>query len=234
MENAVSENEPIRIDPAWLAPTRFMDYETRQVQHFVHDAVGDATTPREKAIRLYYAVRDRIRYDPYSMRMEAECFAASRVLQDGIGYCVPKAMLYAACLRAVGIPARPGFADVRNHLTTERLLELIGTDLFIWHGYVALLVEGKWVKATPAFNIEMCQRFDVQPLEFDGLTDSLMHPYDMRRQRHMEYVLQRGECDDLPFDELVADMKAAYPRLLEFARSKSRGDFAREAIHEGS
>lgn len=221
------------VDPAWLATTRFMDYETPEVQRFVRDTVGDATTPRDKAIRLYYAVRDSIRYDPYSMRMEAECFTASRVLQEGVAYCVPKAVLYAASLRAVGIPARLGFADVRNHLTTERLSKLIGTDLFIWHGYVALLVEGKWVKATPAFNIEMCQRFHVQPLEFDGLADSLMHPYDTRNQRHMEYVLQRGESDDLPLEELIADMKATYPRLLAMSGSKS-GDFAHEAIHEDS
>ena len=228
----MSKKDTGDIDPAWLAPTRFMDYETPEVQRFVQDSVGASTTARDQAIRLYYAVRDRIRYDPYSMRMEPECFAASRVVQTGIGYCVTKALLYAACLRAVGIPARPGFADVRNHLSTERLLKLMDTDLFIWHGYVALLVEGKWVKATPAFNIEMCQRFQVQPLEFDGLTDSLMHPYDMRKQRHMEYVLQRGEWDDLPFDELVVDTKAAYPRLLASSESKSRGDFAHEDVHK--
>ena len=232
MENKVNKMETMRIDPAWLAPTRFMNYEAPEVQRFVRDAVGTATTARDKAIRLYYAVRDSIRYDPYTMCMKAECFAASHVLQEGLGFCVTKAILYAASLRAVGIPARPGFADVRNHLTTERLLDLIGTDLFIWHGYVALLLEDKWVKATPAFNIEMCQRFHVRPLEFDGLTDSLMHPYDARNQRHMEYVSQRGEYDDLPFDELVADLKATYPRLLALSEGKSRGDFAHETIHE--
>lgn len=229
MDKALSETG--HVDPAWLAPTRFMDYQSPEVQNFVRAAVGAAATPREKAIRLYYAVRDSIRYDPYSMRMEAEYFTASRVVKDGLAYCVPKAVLYAASLRAVGIPARLGFADVRNHLTTERLLKLIGTDLFIWHGYVALQVEGKWVKATPAFNIEMCQRFHVQPLEFDGLADSLMHPYDMRRQRHMEYVSQRGESDDLPLEELIADMNAAYPKLLSERKS---GDFAHEAIHQDS
>ena len=232
-----NEEQPqvINVDPAWLAPTRFMDYHAPSVQNFAREAVGDAQTPREQAVRLYYAVRDGIRYDPYSMRMEAEWFSASRVLREGVAYCVPKAVLYAAGLRFLGIPARPGFADVRNHLTTERLLKLIGTDLFIWHGYVALLIEGKWVKATPAFNIEMCERFHVHPLEFDGLSDSLMHPYDAREQRHMEYVHQRGEFDDLPFEELVDDMNRNYPRLIAVALSnKTRGDFAHEAIHEDS
>ena len=104
------------------------------------------------------------------------------------------------------IPARVGFADVKNHLATERLLKLIGTDLFTWHGYVSLLVDGRWVKATPVFNIEMCERFHVLPLDFDGTRDALMHPFNARNEKHMEYVCQRGEFDDLPFDEMAADM----------------------------
>jgi transglutaminase-like putative cysteine protease len=143
---------------------------------------------------------------------------------------VPKAVLYAACLRAVGIPARPGFADVKNHLSTEKLTRLMGTDIFAWHGYVSLWLDGKWVKATPAFNIEMCRRFGVPPLDFDGEHDSLMHPYNSANQRHMEYVKQRGEFDDLPYEELVADMHAMYPNLVALSEGKAGGDFDHEAI----
>lgn len=214
----------------WLAPTRFLDYQHPDVQAFVAAALGDARTPREKAVRLYYAVRDGIRYDPYRFRMEPEVFAASTTVQEKAAYCVPKALLYAACLRAVGIPARPGFADVRNHLTTQRLLEVTGTDVFSWHGYVAVLLDDRWVKATPAFNIEMCQRFHVLPLEFDGLADSLMHPYNARQQLHMEYVKQHGEFDDLPYDQLKEEMLRDYPQLIAASQGKLGGDFEHEAI----
>ena len=30
----------------------------------------------------------------------------------------------------------------------------MGTDLFVYHGYAELFLDGKWVKATPAFNVE--------------------------------------------------------------------------------
>jgi transglutaminase-like putative cysteine protease len=202
-----------------LAHTAGMDFQHPAVAAFTRRAAGDGT-PRERAVRLYYAVRDGIRYDPYTFRLSPEWLAASRTLEAGSGWCVPKAILLAACCRAEGIPARLGFADVRNHLATERLLQLMGTDLFLWHGYVSLFLESRWVKATPAFNVELCQRFDVPPLEFDGTADSLLHAYNSRSQRHMEYVRDRGLFDDVPYEEMGADMRAAYPHLVALVESR--------------
>ena len=222
------------IDPAWLAATEFIDHDHPRVRDFVDHALGKATTQVEQAVALYYAVRDGIRYDPYLFSTRRDNFKASSTLAAGAGYCIPKAVLYAACLRAAGIPARPGFADVKNHLSTEKLTRLMGTDIFAWHGYVSLLLDGTWVKATPAFNIEMCRRFGVLPLEFDGRTDSLMHPYNSANERHMEYVKQRGEFDDLPYRTIVDDMTAMYPRMVaEADRVAAEGDeFDTEAIRK--
>lgn len=230
------------INPAWLAATEFLDYHHPAVQAFVAStvpggthgagagALDGAATPKEQALRLYYAVRDGIRYDPYSASMRREAMRASTTLIKGVGYCVNKALVYAACLRSIGIPARPGFADVKNHLSTEKLTRLMGTDLFAWHGYVSLWLEGRWVKATPAFNLDMCRRFGVLPLDFDGEHDSLMHPYNSSNQRHMEYVKQRGDFDDLPYDELVADMVRMYPQLVALGETQAGGDFDHEAM----
>lgn len=214
----------------YLQPTYFMDHDSAAVRAFVDEAVAGASSPLDKAVRIYYAVRDRIRYDPYRCRMEREWFTASHTLAEGAAYCVPKAVLLAAAARGAGIPARLGFADVRNHLTTERLRQLVGGDLYRWHGYVALHLEGQWVKATPAFNIEMCTRFDVKPLDFDGRSDSLMHPYNARSERHMEYVNDYGLFDDLPFDRISHDMLANHPRLLELSQEGRAGQFDRESV----
>ncbi len=211
-----------------LAPTATLDFQHPAVAAFTRRHAGGGGA-RERAVRLYYAVRDGIRYDPYAFRLSAGWLAASRTLQAGAAWCVPKAILLAASCRAEGIPARLGFADVRNHLATERLRKLMGSDLFLWHGYVSLLLDGRWVKATPAFNIEMCRRFDVLPLEFDGTADSLMQPYDARSRRHMEYVRDRGLYDDLPLEELAADLRAAYPGLVAAAEQPA-GSFEREAV----
>jgi transglutaminase-like putative cysteine protease len=217
-----------------LSATETLNFDHPTVAAFARREAGEGS-PREKAVRLYYAVRDGIRYDPYSVRLAPEWLQASRTIETGSGWCVPKAILLAACCRAEGIPARLGFADVKNHLATERLLQLMSTDLFIWHGYVSLLLDDRWVKATPAFNIEMCRRFDVPPLEFDGTQDSLLHPYNARSQRYMEYVRDRGLFDDLPLDAMVAEMRAAYPRLMAAADSRGiAGEFERDAIRGGS
>ena len=207
---------------AALARTPFLDFDRPEVAAFARRAAGEGSD-RERAVRLYFAVRDGIRYDPYAFRMTPDWLRASRTLEIGAAWCVPKAILLAASCRALGIPARLGFADVKNHLATERLLRIMGSDLFIWHGYVAILLDGRWVKATPAFNIEMCRRFEVLPLEFDGTADSLLQPFDAKQRRHMEYVRDRGLFDDLPFDALSADLRAAYPRLVAAAEGETRG-----------
>src|SRR5512140_2307971 len=211
-----------------LAPTLFLDSGHPEVAAFARRAAGQGTA-REKATRLYYAVRDGIRYDPYAFRLAPEWLCASRTLSTGTGWCVPKAVLLAACCRAEAIPARLGYADVKNHLATERLLEMMGSDLFIWHGYVSMLLDGRWVKATPAFNIEMCRRFGVLALEFDGTADSLLQPYDAKNRRHMEYVRDRGLFDDLPFEIIAADMRANYPRLIAGAQGRFEMDAIRRA-----
>jgi transglutaminase-like putative cysteine protease len=201
-----------RLDPT-LSPTPFLDFEHQAVADFARRSAG-AGSDRERAVRLYYSVRDGFRYDPYAFRIAPEWLQASRTVELGFGWCVPKAVLLAASCRALGIPARLGFADVRNHLATERLLRYMDTHDFLWHGYVSLKIDGRWVKATPSFNIEMCHRFGVPALEFDGTADSLLQPYDARNQRFMEYVRDRGVHDDLPYEDAARDWRAGYPRLL--------------------
>jgi hypothetical protein len=123
---------------------------------------------------------------------------ASTVLANGYGWCVPKAVLLAAVCRAAGIPARLGFADVCNHLSTARMRQSMETPVFYWHGYTDIWIDGAWRKATPAFNLSLCEKFGLKPLDFDGRSDSIYHPFDLAGNRHMEYLHQRGSFDDLP------------------------------------
>jgi transglutaminase-like putative cysteine protease len=182
-------------------------------------------------VKLYYAVRDDIFYDPYYVGEARTYYRASDCLRAHRGFCIPKAALLAAAARSVDIPARVGYADVRNHLSTKKLREMIGGDLFIWHGYTELYLEGRWVKATPVFNLSLCKRFGVRPLEFDGRHDSPLHEYDHEGRRHMEYVRERGHYPDVPYDTIIADFKKMYPRWLALRSVDTVGkdrDFARE------
>jgi transglutaminase-like putative cysteine protease len=213
---------------AALSPTATLDSDYPGLQAWAWKAAGHGASAREQAIRLYYAVRDGFRYDPYRIDLSTRGMSASRVLECGFGWCIPKAVLLAAACRAVGIPARVGLADVRNHLSTERLREKMGTDVFYRHGYTAIHLQGQWVKATPAFNIELCQKLRLQPLEFDGASDSIYHPFDLEGQRHMEYLALHGEHDDLPLDELRHVFSVHYPQLLNSTQDNWMADVDRE------
>ncbi|MGX1500441.1 transglutaminase-like domain-containing protein [Roseibium aggregatum] len=211
----------------YVMPSRFVESDSLEVQGFVTSALRDlpvGATNRDKAIRLFEAVRDDIRYDPYCFALDEDSYRASRIAGAEAAFCVPKAILLAACLRAVGIPAALGFADVRNHLNTPKLQELMGTDLFIYHGYVQLWLGNEAYKVTPAFNMELCERFGVKPLVFDGYNDALFHEFDEQNHRHMEYVNDRGLYFDAPMGEFLVAFKEAYPKLEEFNRIRISKD----------
>jgi transglutaminase-like putative cysteine protease len=197
----------------YLRATPFIDSGDPAIQAFAQKALGKAKTVKDRALALYGAVRDQVQYDPYIDFLDAAEFRASDVLRAGKGFCVGKSALLTAAARAAGIPARPGYADVRNHLTSKRLQEQVG-DTFIWHSYTELNIDGKWVKCTPAFDKALCERAKIAPLDFDGVNDSLFHPFDQAGRRHMEYLQDRGAFADVPFDTIVADFKKFYPKLV--------------------
>jgi len=217
--------------PATLAPTTQIDSEHAAVRAFAR-AHANGADERERAVALYYAVRDQVRYDPYRVNLSPMGMRASTALASGIGWCIPKAALYAAVCRAAGIPARLGYADVRNHLSTERMRETMRTDLFIWHGYTEVWLDGAWRKATPAFNIELCERFGLHPLEFDGVADSIYHPFDRAGNRHMEYVNQRGSFDEMPLARIVADFQVAYPYWMQQLDALQKANFLADVARE--
>lgn len=200
------------VGPEYLAATPFFDYEHPELRARIDAAVGEAKTDLEKAVKLYYWVRDGWRYDPFSVRLSADTHIASHLLRTDGAYCVPKAVLLVAAARAAGIPAALGLSDVTNHMTSEKLKRWMGgSTVFVNHGYALLHVDGRWVKAAPAFNLDMCQRFGVRPTEFDGRSDAIFQEFDMQNRRHMEYVNERGCWSDFPYETFAATMRAAYP-----------------------
>ncbi len=215
----------------YLTPTYYIDSDHPRIIEFAQQHCKKDDTDLQKAVKLNLAVRDGIRYNPYSIEPDRKTMKASAVLKRGDGYCVAKAVLLTACIRSCDIPARLGLADVQNHLNTKRLKELMGTDRFIYHGFTEIFLNGKWVKATPAFNLELCNNFNVMPLEFDGIHDSIFHPFDKTGNKHMEYIKDHGSFADLPWDMILSESKKAYPLYFE-SLEKKIGNFSKEAKEE--
>jgi transglutaminase-like putative cysteine protease len=209
----------------YLKPGRFLDSDHPKVVSFAREhAKGESE--RAKAVSLYYAVRDGVRYNPFQNFTSDEAYRASACLDTRMGWCVSKAALLSACARAAGIPARVAFADVKNHLTTPALTAKMGTDLFVYHGYSELYLDGRWVKATPAFNLSLCTKFRVKPLEFDGETDSIFHPFDEDNRRHMEYVRDRGAFADVPAADIKRVFSETYPKFYNLGPDAAKETFA--------
>jgi len=209
----------------YLQHARFIDSAHPAVISFAQWHAAGATD-RERAVSLYYAVRDGVRYNPFQNLTLDESYRASVCLERGEGWCVPKAALLAACARAVGIPARVGFADLKNHLTTPQLAKKMGTDLFVFHGFTEIYLEGRWVKATPAFNLALCEKFRVKPLEFDGREDSIFHPFDADNRRHMEYLRDRGSFADVPADTIKRVFCETYPEYFNLGPDAAKESFS--------
>ena len=206
----------------YLEPTYFIESSEPRIVKFARESAGGGDDTA-RAVKLYYAVRDGISYNPYCYTFSKEAYRASAVLERGEGFCIQKSILLAAASRASGIPCRLGYANVINHLTSKKLREILRTDLFVFHGYNEFFLKGRWIKATPAFNSALCERFSLRPLEFDGSEDSIFHPYDLEGRRHMEYVHDYGTFADFPWQMMIDESLRHYPHIGELMKIKDSG-----------
>jgi len=189
----------------YLRSTEVIDWEAESVKNKAAELIRGLNTPREKAIALYYFVRDGIRHNPYAEGSRPEDFKASVTLGRGYGYCQHKALLLVALARAAGIPARLGYADVRDHLLSRKFRDMIGGDnLLIQHGYTQLYLDGKWVHASPAYDLDTCRKMGFVPVDFDGIHDARDSAFNARGKPHIEYVKDHGHYADFPWDFILS------------------------------
>lgn len=207
----------------YLAPGEFADSDHPAIQTRAAELTAGLETDRDKARAIYDFVRD-IPYQMGSRFEDLENYRASTTLRIGRGYCVAKACLFVALCRAVGLAARPAFADVTNHLTTSKLTASMGTDLFCWHGYAEVLISGHWLKVSPTFNASLCHKLSVGPLEFDGEHDAVLQAFDTAGRTFMSYDRLHGHFHDVPARFLAEEMPRLYPQA---AADIAAGKFSR-------
>lgn len=216
-----------RAAQAYLNATELLPADNPDIQQWAEQAVDQQAEKLTQAVQLYYAVRDHWIYDPYHLDISRNGLQATNLLYKRRAWCVEKAAFYVACARSLNIPARPGYAIVVNHIGTERLAEILRREEIVFHGYADVYLEGQWVKCTPAFDKKICRLSGVQPLDFDGSSDSLFHPYE-GDQKFMEYVHDYGTFENIPVQKMNEEMKKYYPHLFDPAYEHAQFDFVFE------
>ncbi len=199
----------------FLRPTEFLNFDDKTVREYAEKNTVGAANEREKAVKLYNAVRDDFQYNPYLLDLRPQGLKASDLLTRKRGYCVEKAILLAATARAVNIPSRLSFYIVRNHIATERLELALKKNYLVFHGAAEMFLDGKWLKTTPAFNKNLCKYLGVEPLEFDGKTDSIFQEYDKSGNVFMEYLHDYGFFADLPYNLYLEELNKHYPHVFD-------------------
>ena len=187
----------------YLKATETIDCDNQEIKAKTEELTANKANAKEKAISLFYFVRDEISYNFFVRSNKPEYYKASRILKIKNGFCIQKAVLMAALCRSAGIPARLRMAILRNHLAPPRLRELLNGNILPTHGYNELFIDGKWIKVAPTFNIEMCRKNNFVPVEFDGEHDATLPAYDKDGKPHMEYVKDNGAYADLPMDLII-------------------------------
>lgn len=200
---------------AYLSFDQYLDVHHPAIQQYVANIVLPQQEEKLKIGLLYRAVRDDFWYDPYGTIVEMTNFRASRLLERKKGHCIDKASFLVCCYRAVGIPARIGLAKVRNHIATERLEKILKSNILTPHGYVEVWSGHRWVKCTPAFNRQLCEKLNVAPLEFDGENDSIFQAYDREGGKFMEYLEDYGSFAEFPYDFIIRNFRSHYPHFFD-------------------
>lgn len=204
----------------YLQSTFYFDYESEDIQKFISKFKN--LSNQDKIAKLYLAVRDDWRYNPYSIGLAANDFKASAIFKKKEAHCIDKSILYIACIRALGIPARLRLAKVSNHIAVERLTQKLGSNEIAPHGLVEVYHNEKWVKCSPVFNKELCAMYNVEPLDFDGSESAVLQEYNSDNAKFMEYVEDYGSFEDVPFAFIKETFKKNYPELYnEFMRSNT-------------
>lgn len=196
---------------AYLKATYFLDFENVAIQEYIQP-FKHHTNAMNRATAFYNFVRDGFLYDPYHLDLRAEQLKASQIITKSRAWCVEKAIVFAAGLRALGIPSRLGYAIVENHIGLEKMERVLRTSKIVFHGYVDVFLNNKWTKATPAFDQRVCVLNGVEPLIWNATEDSLFQEF-IHGKKYMQYHHDYGVFEDVPHALMHDEMRKHYPHL---------------------
>ncbi len=204
----------------YLQPTKFFDFNKKFVRDKAFEITEGLETEKEKAIALFYWVRDEIKYNMHTYIPSIKAnFKASVTLRRKNGFCVSKSVLLSSFARAIGIPASIHLVDLINHKISQKIIDFMRTNVMHYHGYSELYLNNKWVKLTPSFDPKTALKGGFIPMvEFDGENDAVFAVYDNEGKLFGEYVMDRGIHADLPLEEIERVFEEKYPIFSDYKK----------------
>jgi hypothetical protein len=163
------------VEDQFLTASLFCDCQNNLIRQAVGNIVRNCSSSREQARRVFYWVRDSIKYE-----LGLNQDKASDTLQKGAGSCTNKANLLVAMLRSLGIPA--GFHTM--YVKGKDYLGVFCTPTFnvfmgarSLHTYCSVRLEGRWIRLDPTDDIRLSngtQHLCPQgsTIDFDGHGDA--------------------------------------------------------------
>ncbi|MHA1331896.1 MAG: transglutaminase domain-containing protein [Candidatus Hodarchaeales archaeon] len=197
----------------YTKPTYFLDSSSQSIKELAA-RLSKGLEERTDIVKSYFEyVRDNIKYSVKDFQLQnKDEFKASVTLEKKKGFCIPKAILLAALLRAHPdgpIPSRLHFVDIINHRSPKYLQEIMGTNVFVFHGFTEVYL-GKWIKLTPSFDSDLCTRHNLPVCEFNGDNDAIFASKDNNGNPFVEYVHDYGTFEDLPYKKMVERISSYY------------------------
>ncbi|MFX1322729.1 MAG: transglutaminase-like domain-containing protein [Promethearchaeota archaeon] len=216
----------------YLQPSEFFDFNKKSVMNKAIEITNDLNSQKEKAIALFYWVRDEIKYNMALFVPKVKnYFIASKTIRRQEGFCVSKSILLSTLARAVGIPARIHLCDLINHLVSQKIIDFMGHNIMYYHGYSEFYLDNKWVKLTPSFDKQTAIKGRFLPMvEFDGENDAVFPPYDVNGNKFGEYVRDRGVHTDLPLDDIDKLFQEKYKMYREHLSGFQKVDNYKDLI----
>ena len=154
----------------YLAPDTMIQADHPDIIRTASSIVEGSTDDRERAVRIFYWVREHIAYCIESDR------SALEVLQEGRGICVTKTVLHVALLRAAGVPARIGHADYRADVLRSIFPDSYmdrQPEVYPLHTFAEVYLDGQWITCDATIDRSFGEEFGFAVMEFDGV-----HPTD--------------------------------------------------------
>ena len=188
----------------YLASTQYLDADHPLVMAEAVDVTRGANSDVERVERIYYYVRDHLRYDVLeSFRYLAEGrLAASDVIEHGVALCMGKADSFVALCRAVGVPARVALQTLESpdmefvNPAVRALWQTKQGRPLPWHSLGEAFLNGRWVKLDATIDASTAARFG-KPYtqEFDGITDihTVEGPIVRENGSYADYPPQVGQ-----------------------------------------